>query len=150
MSILINKKIEKLIQENHLGNSIINIDKVIGGLSHRMYKVETNKGIYAVKELNAGVMKKEKAYSNFVFSEKVTDIVIENGISAIGAIKFNNDIMVKIEFLIEFIIDTAMKNSVFINTDDCPHGTAAYFSFIDEFITVFFKSECKKMRLISS
>lgn len=97
MSILINKKIEKLIQENHLGNSIINIDKVIGGLSHRMYKVETNKGIYAVKELNAGVMKKEKAYSNFVFSEKVTDIVIENGISAIGAIKFNNDIMVKID-----------------------------------------------------
>ena len=97
MSILINKKIEKLIQENDLGNTIINIDKVIGGLSHRMYKVETNKGIYAVKELNAGVMKKEKAYSNFVFSEKVTDIVIENGISAIGAIKFNNDIMVKID-----------------------------------------------------
>ena len=97
MSILINKKIEKLIQENDLGNTIINIDKVIGGLSHRMYKVETNKGIYAVKELNAGVMKREKAYSNFVFSEKVTDIVKENGISAIGAIKFNNDIMVKID-----------------------------------------------------
>ena len=97
MSILINKKIEKLIKKKQLGNTIINIDKVIGGLSHRMYKVETNKGIYAVKELNAGVMKKEKAYSNFVFSEKVTDIVIENGISAIGAIKFNNDIMVKID-----------------------------------------------------
>ena len=94
---MINKKIEKLIQKNQLGNTIINIDKVVGGLSHRMYKVETNKGIYAVKELNAGVMKREKAYSNFVFSEKVTDIVIENGISAIGAIKFNNDIMVKID-----------------------------------------------------
>ena len=76
MSILINKKIEKIIKKKQLGNTIINIDKVIGGLSHRMYKVETNKGIYAVKELNAGVMKKEKAYSNFVFSEKVTDLTM--------------------------------------------------------------------------
>lgn len=90
-------KIERLILENNLGNKINNIDKVTGGLSHRMYKVETDKGIYAVKELNAGVMKREKAYSNFVFSEKVTDIVKENGISAIGALKLNNDIMLKIE-----------------------------------------------------
>ena len=90
-------KIERLIQENNLGNEIKNIEKVSGGLSHRMYKVITDKGIYAVKELNAGVMKREKAYSNFVFSEKVTDIAIENGISAISALKFNNDIMLKID-----------------------------------------------------
>lgn len=90
-------KIERLILENNLGNKINNIDKVTGGLSHRMYKVETDKGIYAVKELNAGVMKREKAYSNFLFSEKVTDIVKENGISAIGALKLNNDIMLKID-----------------------------------------------------
>ncbi len=91
------KKIERLIQENNLGNEIKSIEKVTGGLSHRMYKVETDKGIYAVKELNTGVMKRKKAYSNFVFSEKVTDIAKENGISAIGTIKFNNDIMVKSE-----------------------------------------------------
>lgn len=80
-----------------MGNKINNIDKVTGGLSHRMYKVETDKGVYAVKELNAGVMKREKAYSNFLFPEKVTDIVKENGISAIGALKLNNDIMLKID-----------------------------------------------------
>ena len=90
-------KIERLILEKNLGNKINNIDKVTGGLSHRMYKVETDKGVYAVKELNAGVMKREKAYSNFLFSEKVTDIVKENGISAIGALKLNNDIMLKID-----------------------------------------------------
>ena len=94
---MLNNKIEKLIQENNLGEKIKSIDKVTGGLSHRMYKVETDRGIYAIKELNNGVMKREKAYSNFVFSEKVTDIAIENGISAIGALKFNNDIMVKID-----------------------------------------------------
>ena len=90
-------KIERLILENDLGNKINNIDKVTGGLSHRMYKVETDKGIYAVKELNSGVMKREEAYSNFAFSEKVTDIAKENGISAIGALKFNDDIMLKID-----------------------------------------------------
>ena len=41
-------KIERLILlilENNLGNKINNIDKVTGGLSHRMYKVITDKGI---------------------------------------------------------------------------------------------------------
>lgn len=94
---MLNNQIEKLIQKDNLGKETKSIEKVTGGLSHRMYKVETDKGIYAVKELNSGVMKREKAYSNFVFSEKVTDIAKENGISAIGAIKFDNDIMVKIE-----------------------------------------------------
>ena len=93
----INSKIERFIQNNDLGSVIKNINKITGGLSHRMYKVETDKGIYAVKELNSGVMKREKAYSNFVFSEKVTDIAKENGISAIGAIKLKNDIIIKIE-----------------------------------------------------
>ena len=93
----INSKIERLILNNDLGSVIKNINKITGGLSHRMYKVETDKGIYAVKELNSGVMKREKAYSNFVFSEKVTDIAKENGISAIGAIKLKNDIIIKID-----------------------------------------------------
>ena len=91
------KRIELFIVKNQLGRLVKNIDIVTGGLSHRMYKVETDNGIYAVKELNSGVMKREKAYSNFVFSEKVTDIAKENGISAIGAIKINNDIITKIE-----------------------------------------------------
>ena len=93
---LLNNKIEKLVKENDLGKIINSIDKVTGGLSHRMYKVETDKEIYAIKELNSGVMKREKAYSNFIFSEKVTDIAKENGISAIGALKFNGDIMIKV------------------------------------------------------
>lgn len=91
------KDIEKLIKEENLATAVKSIDKVTGGLSHRMYKVETDTRMYAVKELNFGVMKRQEAYSNFVFSEKVTDIAKENGITAIGAIKFkNNDIMRKI------------------------------------------------------
>lgn len=91
------KDVEKLIKEENLGTMVKSADKVTGGLSHRMYKVVTDTGMYAVKELNSGVMKRQEAYSNFVFSEKVTDIAKENGITAIGAIKVkNNDIMRKI------------------------------------------------------
>ena len=86
---------EELIKECNLGKKIKSIDKVIGGLSHRMYKVVTDRGTYAIKELNSGVMKSKTAYSNFLFAEKFTDLVKANGIPAIGAIKINDDIMKK-------------------------------------------------------
>ena len=84
-----------LAEKTQIGN-IINIEKVTGGLSHRMYKVITDKGIYAVKELNPGIMKRKEAYSNFIFSEKVTKIAKENKINAIGAMKLNNNYITKI------------------------------------------------------
>ena len=90
------RNIEELIIQENLGNSVKSIDIVTGGLSHRTYKVVTDKEVYAVKELNAGVMKRPDAYNNFVFSEKVTDIVKQNGVDAVGAIKIQNDIMKQI------------------------------------------------------
>jgi len=92
----LHENIEKLVKEENLGTSVTEITTVTGGLSHRMYKVVTEKGIYAIKELNQGVMKRKGAYSNFVFSEKVTNIVKVNGIKAVGAVKLNNDIIKKI------------------------------------------------------
>ncbi len=89
------KDIEEFIKEENLGTMVKSITKVTGGLSHRMYKVVTNKRIYAVKELNSGVMKRQETYSNFVFSEKVADIAKENGITAIGAMKLKNDDIIR-------------------------------------------------------
>ncbi len=88
-----NGKIEKLIKQFHLGNSIIEVSSITGGLSHRMYKVVTDSGIYAVKELNPGIMKREEAYSNFVFSEKVSNLAKENGMPVISAIKLENEVI---------------------------------------------------------
>ena len=50
--------IEQLVIKTKIGNYVENIEKVNGGLSHRMYKVTTDKGIYAVKELNSVIMKR--------------------------------------------------------------------------------------------
>lgn len=94
---ILKKDIYSLIITEELGTVIRSITKITGGLSHKMYKVVTDKGTFAIKELNSGVMKRQEAYSNFIFSEKVTNIVKENHINAIGAIKLkNNDIIKKI------------------------------------------------------
>lgn len=90
-----NKKLKILVEKAELGN-IIKIEKVSGGLSHKMYKVTTLKGIYAIKELNPGIMKREEAYSNFIFSEKVTGIAKENQINAIGALLVEGNYITKI------------------------------------------------------
>lgn len=90
-------KLKQLLKDIQIGNNIVNIEKVTGGLSHRMYRITTDKGIYAIKELNEGVMKRKEAYSNFVFSEKVTEIVKRNKILAVGAVKIKNKIITKID-----------------------------------------------------
>lgn len=93
----IQREIYSLIKMEELGTLVKSITRITGGLSHRMYKVVTDKGTFAIKELNSGVMKRQDSYSNFIFSEKVTNIVKENDINAIGAIKLkNNDIIKKI------------------------------------------------------
>lgn len=92
-----NKNIDYLINKFNLGSKIMSINKVSGGLLHKMYRVETDKAIYAVKELNPVIMKRADAYSNFVFSEKVTDIAIKNGVCAIGTIKFDGESIAKID-----------------------------------------------------
>lgn len=105
---------EELIKECNLGTTIKSINKVTGGLSHRMYKIVTDKGVYAIKELNSGIMKKRTAYSNFLFAEKVTVLAKANGIPAIETIKSNNDIIKKIDnkyyMIFEWIEGTILKS----------------------------------------
>lgn len=115
------KHIEKLISKLDIGK-IKTITVISGGLSHKMYKVITSKGTYAVKELNQNVMKRNDAYSNFIFSEKVTDIVINNGISAIGVIKFNEEIIQQIDnkyFMIFNWIDGKILKAEEITEEHC-------------------------------
>ena len=116
------KYIEQLIIQENFGNKIISIDKIMGGLSHRIYKVLTDKGAYAVKELNAGIMKRKEAYNNFVFSEKVASIVKQNGINVVEAIKIQNDIMKQIDhkyYMIFNWIDGKILEENEINMNHC-------------------------------
>lgn len=94
---LLNKKIQNLILQNKLGSEVIEIQKVSGGLSHKMYKVKTDKAVFAVKELNPAIMCRKDAYENFVFSEKVARLAKQNGLNAVCALQFNGNVVLKIE-----------------------------------------------------
>lgn len=88
--------LKKFCTENNLGNSI-NISKLTGGLMHKMFKVETDTGIYAIKILNPEVMKRETAYNNFVVSETISNLAKENGIPVSSAIKIDDNFIIKFE-----------------------------------------------------
>ncbi|RXK18702.1 phosphotransferase [Macrococcus sp. DPC7161] len=63
--------------------------EISGGLLHKMYKVETDKGIYAVKQLNKEIISRPEAPNNYIFSEKFASYSEDNNINAICA-KYNN------------------------------------------------------------
>ena len=68
--------IEKFCKQYNLGE-VIKTTKLTGGLMHKMFKVETTKGIYAIKVLNKEVMARSDAYNNFVISETISNLVIK-------------------------------------------------------------------------
>ena len=64
-----NDKISKLMKRCGLGEVTAEIKPVPGGLMHRMYKVQTSSGIYAVKCLNPEIMKRKTARENYAVAE---------------------------------------------------------------------------------
>jgi len=82
--------LKKFCKKNNLGN-VIGISKLIGGLMHKMFKVETDKGIYAIKVLNSEVMSRNDAYNNFVISETISNLAKDNGIIVSSALPINGN-----------------------------------------------------------
>ncbi len=88
--------IEKFCRMNNLG-VVENITKLTGGLMHKMFKVETDKGVYAIKVLNQEVMSREEAYNNFIVSETIANLAKNNGIAVSSALAINNNYLNKLE-----------------------------------------------------
>lgn len=65
------KNINDLMEYLQLGQVLAEPVPVSGGLLHKMYKVTTVKGIYAVKVLNPEIMKRPEALQNTILSEKI-------------------------------------------------------------------------------
>lgn len=77
--------IHKLFEYLELGTLRGKPQQVFGGLLHKMYKVETSSGVYAVKALNPIIMKREMAISNTIFSEKVAKVAYRDNIPVVVA-----------------------------------------------------------------
>lgn len=96
--------IEKFCKKYGFGD-IVNISKLSGGLMHKMFKVETVKGIYCVKVLNPEVMSREEAYNNFVVSESVSNLAKKNGIPVSSALQVSGNYLTKMDNIYYMVFD---------------------------------------------
>lgn len=83
-------RIDELIAELMVkcGLGLVNspIVPVSGGFMHKMYKVITERGKYAVKYLNPEIMGRPGVHENYARAEKLERILEENGIPVVPAI----------------------------------------------------------------
>ena len=87
---------ETLINLMHtldLGTVTGPITSVAGGFMHRMYKVSTDRGIYAVKHLNPKIMERPDAKDHFARAEKIERILEMREIPIVPAITIQNQKM---------------------------------------------------------
>ena len=80
---------EKMTKNLDLGKLIIPPSRVSGGLTHKMYKIFTDKSKYIVKILNPNIMKRPTALDNFLKAEKYEELLNKNNIEAIYSLEFN-------------------------------------------------------------
>lgn len=74
--------------ENYGLGGVLALRPVSGGLLHKMYRVETTSGIYAVKVLNPEIMQRPTALQNTINSEKVAH-ALESVVPVVAAKEFN-------------------------------------------------------------
>lgn len=80
--------------ENYGLGGVLALRPVSGGLLHKMYRVETTSGIYAIKVLNPEIMQRPTALQNTKNSEKVAH-ALENIVPLVAAKEFNGAYVVE-------------------------------------------------------
>ena len=82
---------DKVISQNlfdkvGLDSVLYEPERIYGGLMHRMYKVVTDAGEYAVKALNPKVMERAGVFDNLLFAEEVARAAQAGGVPAVPAL----------------------------------------------------------------
>ncbi|MGN0401471.1 MAG: phosphotransferase [Acetatifactor sp.] len=95
------KMIEELLAELMLtcglGTIISPIESVSGGFLHRMYKVTTDCGTYAVKHLNREIMSRPGVHDNFARAEEIECMLEKEGIPIVPSLTVHGNKMQNIE-----------------------------------------------------
>lgn len=88
--------INALIKQCSLGTIEGQILPVSGGLMHKMFKVQTKTGTYAIKCLNPEIMSRPDATKNYSEAERLERILEDNRIPIVAAITFDDKKMVSV------------------------------------------------------
>lgn len=77
---MIEKTIAKLFEAAGLGKVLPPVTPVSGGYMHRMFRVNTPAGSYAVKHLDPGIMKRPGVMDNYRRAEELEKLLVDAGI----------------------------------------------------------------------
>jgi len=93
---------------------------ISGGLLHKMYSIETDKGKYAIKILNPQIMLRPDAMNNYINSERIANLVSKK-VSAAPAKIINGDFILKIDNQFYMIFDWIEGKTLKPNTVNSSH-----------------------------
>ena len=104
-----------------LGELLESPKEINGGFLHKMYRVVTSQGTYAVKVLNSEIMKRPSALQNMISSEKIA-ANLRREIPAVVSLEFGGNRVQKLDGKYYMIFPWAEGASVFppeIKEDHC-------------------------------
>lgn len=85
-----------------------------GGFLHKMYKVETEQGVYALKQLNPYIMQRETAMENYAIAEGLELLLEQQNLPILPALSFGNRKMQEIDgeyfYLFDYFKGRALKD----------------------------------------
>ncbi len=92
------QQLSKICKDFDLGAPFSKPMSVEGGLLHRMWKIETERGVYAIKELSPHInLQDQRIYSNYELTEEIAERFVKQGIPAIAAFQFHGKHLLEIE-----------------------------------------------------
>ncbi|HBE84288.1 MAG TPA: hypothetical protein DDW53_00480, partial [Lachnoclostridium sp.] len=80
---------DKISTNLKIGKIISEPERITGGFTHKMYKINTDNGQYIIKLLNPNIMSRETAMSNYNQADFIEEILKHNNIPAIYSLVFN-------------------------------------------------------------
>ncbi len=93
-----------------------------GGFMHKMYKISTQQGIFALKLLNPFVMQRETAMDNFAKAERIEFLLEQQGVPVLPALSLCGRKMQEIDgeyfYLFDYFPGKALKSNE-ITADHC-------------------------------
>lgn len=84
-------QVKHLCKNCGLGDPRKELQAVSGGLLHRMWRLDTNQGVFAVKQLNPVILQKPHIRESYRLSERIAGEMAARGIPAVAAIECNGD-----------------------------------------------------------
>lgn len=87
----------KVVQDLQLGSYVYNTHSLHGGALHKMWFIETDKGQFALKEINPHITQRRSYPKSYEIAEKIASEFHQHGIPAVAAIKINHQFVHQIE-----------------------------------------------------